>query len=240
MSAGSDLTGTNLFAYCGNNPVMRFDPTGHAWGHWIAGAAIVALCAVATVITCGGFAAAATAVCMVGSGVAALSTASTIAAAAFIGSATTYGVAALSAASNSRTANDFATQGNWGTVAATAGGAAFNASSAYASTRTPKTTVYRSVSYAEAQDIKNTGKFQTAQGGMESKQFGFSLDETRHFGSMMGQDIIVSAKVPNSMLNQLYTGGVDTSIFRAGTLTVYDDQLQAFNQAVGGTIKFMP
>ena len=72
------------------------------------------------------------------------------------------------------------------------------------------------------------------------KDCGFNLDETRHFGSMMGQDIIVSAKVPNSMLNQLYTGGVDTSIFRAGTLTVYDDQLQAFNQAVGGTIKFMP
>ena len=47
------------------------------------------------------------------------------------------------------------------------------------------------------------------------------------------------AKVPNSMLNQLYTGGVDTSIFRAGTLTVYGDQLGAFNQAVSGTIKFM-
>ena len=51
---------------------------------------------------------------------------------------------------------------------------------------------------------------------------------------------IVSAKVPNSMINQLYTGGVDTSIFRAGTLTVYDYQLDAFNQAVSGTIKFMP
>ena len=31
--------------------------------------------------------------------------------------------------------------------------------------------------------------------------------------------------VPNSMLSQLYTGGVDTSIFRSGTLTVYGDQL---------------
>ena len=75
---------------------------------------------------------------------------------------------------------------------------------------------------------------------MESKQFGFNLSETRQFGNMMGQNTIVSARVPNSMLSQLYTGGVDTSIFRAGTLTVYEDQLGAFNQAVSGTIKFIP
>ena len=42
------------------------------------------------------------------------------------------------------------------------------------------------------------------------------------------------------MLNQLYIGGVDTSIFRAGTLTVYGEQLDAFNQAVSGTIRFLP
>lgn len=53
------------------------------------------------------------------------------------------------------------------------------------------------------------------------------------------QSIIVSAKIPKSMLGQLYTGGVDTSIFRAGTLTVYGDQLWAFNQAVSGTIRFI-
>ena len=75
---------------------------------------------------------------------------------------------------------------------------------------------------------------------MESKQFGFNLAETKQFGSMMGQDIIVRAKVPTNMLNQFYTGGVDTSIFRSGTLTVYGDQLSTFNQAVRGTIKFMP
>ena len=56
----------------------------------------------------------------------------------------------------------------------------------------------------------------------------------------MGQNAIVSARVPTSMLDQFYTGGVDTSIFRGGTLTVYGDQLDTFHQAVGGTIKFMP
>lgn len=42
------------------------------------------------------------------------------------------------------------------------------------------------------------------------------------------------------MLKQLYMEGVDTTIFRAGTLTVYQEQLEAFNQAVSGTITFIP
>ena len=35
----------------------RIDPTSEAWWHWALGAAIVAACAVATVVTAGGFAA---------------------------------------------------------------------------------------------------------------------------------------------------------------------------------------
>ena len=31
ISTISDLTGMNLFAYCGNNPVNRCDPSGHFW-----------------------------------------------------------------------------------------------------------------------------------------------------------------------------------------------------------------
>ena len=102
------------------------------------------------------------------------------------------------------------------------------------------TTVYRSVSNAEAQDIRNTGRFNLPPDGMECKQFGFSLSETRQFGEKIGQNTIVSARVPNSMLNQLYTVGVDTRIFRSGTLTVYEDKLFEFNQAVKGTIRFVP
>ncbi len=78
---------------------------------------------IATVVTCGGFAAAAGAVAAVGSGVAAATTASTIAAGAFIGSATVYGMAVVTAASTSSSVKDFNDKGNWGTVAMTAGGA---------------------------------------------------------------------------------------------------------------------
>ena len=143
LTTGSDLIGLNLFAYCGNNPVNRIDPTDEAWWHWALGAAIVAACAVATVVTAGGFAAAAGAVAAVGSGMAAATTASTIAAGAFIGSATVYGMAVATAASTSRSVKEFNSKGNWETVAATAGGAILGGGSAYVSTKgsstSPKT-----------------------------------------------------------------------------------------------------
>ena len=50
------INGLNLYAYCGNNPVMGYDPNGTLeWYHWlgIVGAVIVA--AAATVLTLGAF-----------------------------------------------------------------------------------------------------------------------------------------------------------------------------------------
>lgn len=74
---------------------------------------------------------------------AAATTASTIAAGAFIGSATVYGMAVATAASTSRSVKEFNSKGNWGTVAATAGGAILGGGSAYVSTNgsstSPKT-----------------------------------------------------------------------------------------------------
>ena len=120
-----------MFGYCGNNPVNRMDSTGEAWWHWAIGAGIVAACAIATVVTCGGFAAAATAVCMVGSGMAAGTAAATFAAGAFIGSATTFSITAMTAAATSRSVQEFNDKGNWGTVAVTVGGTVLGGFSGY-------------------------------------------------------------------------------------------------------------
>lgn len=137
LSTGSDFTGMNLFAYCGNNPVMRVDPTGHAWWHWAIAATVVVACAVAVVATAGGAAPALMAVSAVASGMAAPigGAAATVSAAAFIGSATYLGVSAMSAAENSSSLSDFGAQGNWGTVAGTVGSAVVAGGSAYLSTR---------------------------------------------------------------------------------------------------------
>ena len=140
LSVGGDLTGMNLFAYCGNNPVNRVDPTGEAWWHWALGAAVVAACAIATVVTCGGFAAAATAVGLVSNGIAASSAAATIAAGAFIGSSVVYGTSVATALASSNSLDEFCSQGNWGTVAVTAGGAAFGGYSGYAMANAQKQT----------------------------------------------------------------------------------------------------
>lgn len=163
LTIGSGLTGLNLFAYCGNNLINRTDATGCKWYHWVIGGAIVAGCAVATVLTAGGFAAAVGAVAAVGSGMAAATTVSTIAAGAFIGSAAVYGMAAVSASLTSSTPQEFAEKGNWGTVAATAGGAVLGGGSAYVSTRgstSAQTTVKPKVTSTiknEVIDLPRTG-----------------------------------------------------------------------------------
>jgi len=118
-----------MFAYCGNNPVSRFDPTGEAWWHWAIAAEVVLIAAVVVVATAGGAAPAVMAVGAAAMGFAAPigGTAATISAGVFIGSSVTLGVLALDAASKSNSIQEFCDKGNWGTVAMTVGGGAIYA-----------------------------------------------------------------------------------------------------------------
>ena len=48
------INGLNLYAYCGNNPVMYTDPNGTAkWWQWVIAAAAIALAVVVSVVSCG-------------------------------------------------------------------------------------------------------------------------------------------------------------------------------------------
>ena len=51
--APETLNGLNLFAYCGNNPVMRVDANGNAWWDWLVAGALVTACIVGAVFTGG-------------------------------------------------------------------------------------------------------------------------------------------------------------------------------------------
>ena len=89
------IGGLNLYTYCGNNPIMRIDPFGNAWYHWVIGAAIVVGLGIAVVCTAGGALAAYGAVVMAANGVASAGMWTTITAFAFVGATTAYAGAAI-------------------------------------------------------------------------------------------------------------------------------------------------
>ena len=77
----------NLYAYCGNNPVMYTDPSGCMpnWLKWVIGGVVIVGLGVLTVATAGGFAAAGTAIASVFTATMAPSALSAVCAGAFVG-----------------------------------------------------------------------------------------------------------------------------------------------------------
>ena len=116
------ILSTNMYAYCQNDPVNRFDPTGTEWYHWAIGAGIVIAAGALVVVTAGGAAPAIAAVATVASGSAAATVGTTLAAGAFIGSSFAFGLYALDAAVSSKSISEFNAKGDWEVVAFTAGG----------------------------------------------------------------------------------------------------------------------
>ncbi len=48
-----NINGLNLYAYCGNDPVMRMDENGNAWWEWLLGALLIVAVVAVTVVTAG-------------------------------------------------------------------------------------------------------------------------------------------------------------------------------------------
>jgi len=107
-------------------------------------------------------------------------------------------------------------------------------------TEKPKETVslYRSVSEKELSQIQRTGTFQTVYGGMEYKQFGLSLQETRSFRDKMDPaNHIVGVTVSKDTLDRVGDmTPVDTFNFHGGTVSVHESNLNEFNSSIIGGI----
>ncbi|MGR9152634.1 hypothetical protein ACU8MT_24730 (plasmid) [Rhizobium leguminosarum] len=102
-------------------------------------------------------------------------------------------------------------------------------------------TLYRSVSEKELSQIQKTGTFQTVYGGMEYKQFGLSLPETKTFRDTLDPaNHIVGVTVYKDTLDRIGDKTpVDTFNFRAGTVSIHESDLNEFNSSIiGGIGKF--
>ena len=90
--APDTINGLNLYAYCGNNPIMRVDANGTAWWHWLVSIGVVVALAVATVavtVATGGTALGGlAAIYLAANGVASATFATTLFAFATVGAAT--------------------------------------------------------------------------------------------------------------------------------------------------------
>ena len=117
-----DTIGCNMFAYCGNNPVMRNDYSGDAWWHWVVATVAVVGLAVASVVTCGGAAAAAmTATALISGTCTTVPAAATIITGAALGAGVAYAGSVVSAASSVKSTEEFAEYGKSALISTVAG-----------------------------------------------------------------------------------------------------------------------
>ena len=120
----ADAVSCNMFAYYGNNPVMRTDADGESWLHWAAAAVVVAGLVALSIVSCGTVAAAAGAAAAIAMGTCTgVSATATVITGAAIGASVAFAGSVVSAASSSHSVDDFAEQGEAALINTTFGAA---------------------------------------------------------------------------------------------------------------------
>ena len=209
----TEINGLNLFAYCGNNPVMYTDPSGNLpwWGRLLIGIGIIAVLAVTTIATAGiagvgvgtafaaGFSGSAI-------GIGASGAAVTIASGAFAGAVVGAGIGfaggAIGGAISTGTwmgVLDGASSGfMWGSITGAITGG-IRSGINYART----TPLIRSVGAKELSSVKTTKVF-SSNGAMESKWFATNKLNASKWGNWFGQTDYVGIRVLKSSLKNGY------------------------------------
>ena len=236
------IGGLNLYAYCGNNPVMGVDPEGTAWWHWIVGIAIIAALALATIVTAGiagvgigtafaaGFAGAA-----IGTG--ASGALVTIMAGAFAGAVIGAGTGIVSGALiggfSSINSNGFlmgALEGaSMGFMSGAITGAIFGGIKS-AITYAKTTPLLRSVSADELASVKSTKAF-SSNGTMESKWFATNKTDVSAWAQWFKQNDYIGIRVPKSVLTN---PGVYFKPFLDGIGPAYCIDIDLLNTIIKG------
>ena len=224
------INGLNLYAYCGDNPVMGYDPNGAwDWGNFWKTVAVVA--AVALSVVTAGIATPISAA--LGGGMLGAIVGGAVAGAVG-GAITGFGISV-------------ATQGifngfskiNWGqvgiaTLSGAIAGAVLGGIGGAVSYLKNTTALYRAVNADELASIKSSGAFSLKAGAMESKQFGLVLQEVKNYANLPLNNgvytAIVKIRVPNTVLNQFTKTATDTFVFKSGVITVAGNQLDLLNR----------
>jgi hypothetical protein len=197
------LTDKNLFAYCDNNPVMRADNGGEFW-HIVGGAVIGGL--IGGISSIVGQAVSGNGINWAEVGVSAASGALTgaiTAACPGMGAVATgivHGVVGAGTYAATELVNG-RTPTLGGTLAAGITSGVLAGGAKAISNKLTTTKLYRSVSTAEAKSISSTGKLSAGAGQMEGKFFATTKANAQTWGSKLGNNKIISIRVPNSALS---------------------------------------
>ena len=197
LSEGKNFfNGLNLYAYCGNNPIMNIDESGNAWWDWLLGIVVIVAAIVLSVATAG----IGTIITgALGGGL----TASIIGGA--IGGAISGAVASFGTSLAIQGISNGFNNINWvnvglSTLTGFVSGAILGGIGGAIKYFSSTTKLYRAVSEAEYNSIKSTGKFSLGKGQMEGKFFATTKSNALTWGSKLGSNKIVSIRVLKSSL----------------------------------------